>query len=88
MIDGTFEKEFLAVSSRSMLARLWAAARSRSAPLGSRLLLVAAASGQSGVAALSFGRACLTGARARRQGAGRAAGTWAHVCKPSSISES
>jgi len=37
MIDGTFEKEFLAVSSRPMLARLWAAAGPRSALLVSRL---------------------------------------------------
>jgi len=29
MIDGTFEKEFLAVSSRSMLARRWDAAGPR-----------------------------------------------------------
>jgi hypothetical protein len=42
MIDGTFEKEFLAVSIRSILASMWAAAGPR---FCGRSVLVAAAIG-------------------------------------------
>ncbi len=64
MIDGTFEKEFLAVSSRSMLARRWdaagprfCAARVPAVACGRRLW-----AGLSGIAAWSKGGlACLAG---------------------------